>query len=445
MKQFFLLIGFMAVCMGYAFAQPAGIFSGQLNVQSFPTNNGDGTFTVAGTFNDPKGLYIPDSINASMAYWKGNSLYPIQTVDNVNGSNVTVTVLDTFNTGFISTGVGFIIGKAPNGLYGVPTTGDSDPSLATPTDYNAVLNYIISQISTGGGGEDVPPDFFYYEDNTAGADYSLPIDTLNKYNFMTISMRVTTGDDNVVTLPDLPVSGNGHNGKTIIVHFTGQEATPGVGIVTAAGSSLVRSTYCYSSGSDVQPDTVEVVSGNDIFLVYHTNEKDDYFRQCEKPKNIGAGIYQYQATGVNGTVDNGCFVTGTVEGITFERTGGSGQNTEGTIAVPEGGIITGFTIHFSSGQAPGSTYYINVDYQETAKSVNGSEDSAIPIHATVATKPSGFTDGGPALNYVHSGTPIQIGIAGVDDNGSRVRVRYKISNYSQQVGTSASILSAVKH
>lgn len=158
----------------------------------------------------------------------------------------------------------------------------------------------------------------------------------------------------------------------------------------------------------------------------------------------GGGSVEYQATPVNGAVDNGCFVTATDTGCTYERVGGSGQNTEGILTVPPGERWTSLTVHFDSGQAPGSTFYINVDYQETGKAIDGSEDTVRPVLGTVATKPSGFTDGSPATNFVHAGTPLQIGIAGVDDNGTRTRVRYKISNYSQQVGSSASMLHLIR-
>ena len=153
------------------------------------------------------------------------------------------------------------------------------------------------------------------------------------------------------------------------------------------------------------------------------------------------GLAQYEAAGVNGAVDLGSFVTASAAGITYERTGGAGQNTEGTFAVPAGVLALGLTVHFTAGQAPGNTFYINVDYQNSARPVNGSQNSVIPPLATVATKPGTFSDANPATNYIHSGTPMQVGIAQVDDNGTRTRIRYKITNYSQQVGSNASILT----
>ena len=142
-----------------------------------------------------------------------------------------------------------------------------------------------------------------------------------------------------------------------------------------------------------------------------------------------------------GAVDLGGFVTATGTGITYERTGGSGQNTEGILTVPAEAILQGLSVHFSSGQAPGNTFYLNVDYQNSGRDVNGTQNSVMPIWATVATKPTTFSDAAPATNYIHSGTPLQIGISQVDDNGTRTRIRYKITNYSQQAGSNASILS----
>lgn len=157
----------------------------------------------------------------------------------------------------------------------------------------------------------------------------------------------------------------------------------------------------------------------------------------------GGGLLQYEADPVNDPTDNGCFITTTVAGATYERTGGAGQNTEGIVTLPAASIPRGLSVHFSAGQAPGNTFYLNVDYTGTGKAVNGAQNSVMPPLATVTSKPGAFSDGAPATNYVHSGTPLQVGIAQVDDNGSRVRVRYKITNYNQQVGANASILTFI--
>ena len=157
----------------------------------------------------------------------------------------------------------------------------------------------------------------------------------------------------------------------------------------------------------------------------------------------GGGILQYEAEGLGGQVDQGCFVTTTKAGCQFQRTGGAGQNTEGILIIPAGSILRGISIHIDAAQAPGNTYYLNLDYQETGKAVNGSQQSVMPILATVSSKPATFSDSSPATNYVHSSTPLMVGIASVNDNGSRVRVRIKIQNYNQQVGANPSILTII--
>lgn len=157
----------------------------------------------------------------------------------------------------------------------------------------------------------------------------------------------------------------------------------------------------------------------------------------------GGGLLKYQATPVNDPTDNGAFLTSTIAGVTYERAGGSGQNTEGILTVPNTGIMRGLAVHFTGGQAPGNTFYLNVDYTGTGKLVDGSQDSIMPVTASVVSKPTTFSDASPATNFVHAGTPLQVGVAQVNDNGTRVRIRYKISNYNQQVGANASILMVV--
>jgi len=152
------------------------------------------------------------------------------------------------------------------------------------------------------------------------------------------------------------------------------------------------------------------------------------------------GEIEYQASPMNAP-DTGCFIRASASGITFLRAGGAGTNTEGTITVPSGAYCSQIFIHFSAGQAPGSTYYLNVDTIGTSKPVNGGQNSARPAFGTVASKPATFTDVSPATSYINSGTPLILGVAGVDDNGTRVRRRIKVENYSQQVGANASILA----
>lgn len=152
------------------------------------------------------------------------------------------------------------------------------------------------------------------------------------------------------------------------------------------------------------------------------------------------GEIEYEATPVSGP-DTGCFVRATVAGITYSRTGGAGTNTEGILTIPDGAYCSQVFIHFDAAQAPGTTFYLNVDTLGTSKEVNGSQNSARPAFGTVSTKPATFTDGTPATSYVNSGTPLILGVAQMNDNGTRVRRRIKIDNYSQQAGSSASILA----
>lgn len=202
------------------------------------------------------------------------------------------------------------------------------------------------------------------------------------------------------------------------------------------GSNLGAGQGVFASKSGVNLRFKSLVAGTNITLNADGNTI------TINAADGGAGLEQYEADPVAGP-DTGCFLTCTETGATFARTGGAGQNTEATLTVPEGAIVRGVAVHFSAAQAPGNTFYLNVDYLGTGKAVNGSENSVMPPWATVASKPTGFTDIAPATNYVHSGTPLQVGIAQVNDNGTRVRVRYKITNYSQQAGANASILSMI--
>lgn len=155
---------------------------------------------------------------------------------------------------------------------------------------------------------------------------------------------------------------------------------------------------------------------------------------------VVGGETEYEATPVAGP-DTGCIVRTSAVGVTFARTGGAGTNTEGTLTVPDGFFVSQVFIYFSAAQAPASTYFLNVDTLGTAKPVNGSEATCRPAIGTVATSPASFSEGTPMRNYVNSGTPQFWDVVSVDDNGTRVRVRYKITNYNQQAGPSASKLS----
>lgn len=216
-----------------------------------------------------------------------------------------------------------------------------------------------------------------------------------------------------------------------------------IALITSESSVLQNRVILTNEKVELQAERLELKtpdaatsSVGDVLTILNSVTGEADFRPVPS-----GGLSQYEASGVNGAVDLGSFVTASAAGITYERTGGAGQNTEGTFTIPAGVLALGLTVHFTAGQAPGSTFYLNVDYLSSARPVNGSQNSVIPPLATVATKPATFSDANPATNYIHSGTPIQVGIAQVDDNGTRTRIRYKITNYSQQVGSNASILT----
>lgn len=175
----------------------------------------------------------------------------------------------------------------------------------------------------------------------------------------------------------------------------------------------------------------------------HASLLNYIIRTLDAATQTGSAELEYQAAAVTPSVDDGCFVTASAAGVTYARTGGSGQNTEGIVTVPASQRLKSVTVHFSSGQAPGSTFFLNIDYTGTARPVNGSLNTLRPVYATVTSKPVSINDGAPATNFVHSGTPLQVGIADVNDNGTRVRLRVKITNYNQQVGSNASILTVL--
>ena len=154
-----------------------GLVSGNLNVTAIPTDNGDGTFTVTGTFTDPKGQYFAADVDTGMVFWKGNNFYLIDSILTASGSDLTIRVQDTYSTGFIPTGNAQIVELTPNlKLPGVSTTGDSNAALATPPDYAALLNYIIQridiQLGSGGSGNGYALNDIWYvsedgDNNTA--------------------------------------------------------------------------------------------------------------------------------------------------------------------------------------------------------------------------------------------------------------------------------------
>lgn len=144
LKKVVTLISCLLI-MGSIYSQER-LKSGLIQVTGFPTNNGDGTFTITGTFNDPTGLTFPAEISPGMLVNKGNDFFTVQSASN-NGVTLTLIVEDTYGAGFISGGT-FTVGQlTPNlSLPGLAPSGDSDPSLSTPPDQSSKFNLILSRI-----------------------------------------------------------------------------------------------------------------------------------------------------------------------------------------------------------------------------------------------------------------------------------------------------------
>lgn len=142
-----LLQSFLFLALPLLTYAQQGLVSGNLNITSIPTNNGNGTFTVVGTFSDPKGQFFASDVTDAHIMWKGNNYFPIESVDDVSGSTLTFTVQDTFSIGFIPTG-NAQIGQETQRLKlpGVSPTGDSNSSLATPPDHASLFNFILQRI-----------------------------------------------------------------------------------------------------------------------------------------------------------------------------------------------------------------------------------------------------------------------------------------------------------
>lgn len=157
------------------------------------------------------------------------------------------------------------------------------------------------------------------------------------------------------------------------------------------------------------------------------------------------GLEQYEAMPLSSSDEGGCYITCTALGATYSRIGGAGTNTEGVLTIPEGSLLRGVAVHFMQAQAPGNTFFLNIDRPYSGPIMPpwlGINDAMPPL-ATVSLRPSVPSDVAPATSYVHSGTPLIYGISEVDDDGSRIRIRLKITNYNQQVGANASILSVI--
>jgi len=109
--------------------------------------------------------------------------------------------------------------------------------------------------------------------------YSLPLDTLSKYDLITISVKAShTGPDNVITFPDIPDSVL--NGKIIVLNMdSGSEVLDSVVVQVAGDSKLVQSD-CYGAGRSERDDIFMVDYNAPKTVLYHTAYTDDYYRQC---------------------------------------------------------------------------------------------------------------------------------------------------------------------
>lgn len=203
-----------------------------------------------------------------------------------------------------------------------------------------------------------------------------------------------------------------------------------------SGSAIEAFTYTPSTG------VLEIETSSGDFSVTLPANIESRLTALEGASTSSTN--KYEATPIVAVTDLGCFVKADVAGITYSRIGGTSTNTEGILVLPSATMsVEKVSIHFSTAQAPGSEFFLNVDIPSDAPVTNASLDTLMPALATVTIKPStALSDSNPALNYVHSGTPLQVGVVGFTVTaGVKTRVRYKIANYNQQVGSSASILT----
>lgn len=153
MKPYILFVPLFLLC--WASNAQVQYMSGNLSIGSLPTNNGDSTFTVTGTYNDPKGLSFAGDVDTNWVMWKGNHLFPVDTITSAPGANpITFVVADPTPVGFISAGTASLLQQLPNGTLAMPPAGDSDPSLATPPDYSAIQSYNLGVLA--GGSTNIP-------------------------------------------------------------------------------------------------------------------------------------------------------------------------------------------------------------------------------------------------------------------------------------------------
>lgn len=306
--------------------------------------------------------------------------------------------------------------------------------LTDPVSLYELLVYLLGNSGGGPGGTD---SFVVSAALLAGNSLQL---TRNTGQLINVDLSVLAGDEHVddVELVGTNLVVTFDDGTTDIVDLSplqdGGEVNTGNNV--GGGVELFRN----KTGATLNFRTLQAGTGIDI-----TPDPSGDLLSISATGGGGSSLVKYEANNDGDPVNDGAFVTATDLGATYERTGGAGANTEGIITLPlASSFLTGCTIHFTAAQAPGVTFYLNIDYPTPAAGAgNRNYDSLMMPMATVATKPAAPTDAAPATNYVHTGTPIQVGVAGVSENAGTTRIRIKISNYAQQVGANASMLSVL--
>lgn len=96
--------------------------------------------------------------------------------------------------------------------------------------------------------------------------------------------------------------------------------------------------------------------------------------------NGSAWVNDTDSTGGAGSASlydagNGAFVCADGTGVTFART----SSTEGTFTVPSGVVLFGGTIHHTSGQNPGTNYYVQFSLGGTRDTNNDKDDLNPPF------------------------------------------------------------------
>ena len=127
----------------------------------------------------------------------------------------------------------------------------------------------------------------FYHFVNADSSYTLPIDTLIKYDIITISVQTShTRPNNLITFPDIPDSI--YNGKLIVLNMDSGDEVLDTVLVQVAGDSRLIQDDCYQVGKSIQDDLFLINYYNPQTVIYHTGYRDDYYRQCTRfePVNI---------------------------------------------------------------------------------------------------------------------------------------------------------------